>query len=204
MRIYSIDSEKFSTDVVLEVCKTIEEGGVALLPFDTCYGFCCDATSQSSLEAIFSLKKRELSKNCSVFVADYAQIEKLIHITPRIHDFICRYMPGSVTLVAPKKEGVGITSNPYIGIRLIKDGFITSIAKQLDRPLVTTSANLSGEDPYYGIPDFISHWEGDDVDVIVDGGQLSPGSISTIVQIDGDMVSVLREGIVDVTEFLEL
>jgi L-threonylcarbamoyladenylate synthase len=214
MNLYTVSDKKFSTDVVFELCTTLKEGSVSVLPFDTCYGLVGDAFSQKAVDKISRIKSRvkvgdefvdgdnsRIYKQFSVFVSDVGDITKFGELSSKAKDFVMMYMPGSVTLVVPIKEGVDLpcSSNGFVGIRLLKDGFLNSVAANFGGPLITTSANLSGEGPFCNLPEVLNSI-GHDADLasVVDGDAIDSDYASTVVKIVGDEVEILRQGVVRV------
>ena len=106
-------------------------------------------------------------------------------------------MPGSLTIILNKKEDV-----PYIltggldtvGVRIPNDARALSILKEVDYPLATTSANVSGDPDGIKIEDFIREFDGK-VDIIIDGGKTNIKQSSTIVKVEEDgELKIIREG----------
>ena len=122
-------------------------------------------------------------------------------INSKEQELIDKYMPGSLTIILNKKEDV-----PYIltggldtvGVRIPNDARALSILKEVDYPLATTSANVSGDPDGIKIEDFIREFDGK-VEIIVDGGTTELQHVSTIVQVDsnGD-INVIREGTITI------
>lgn len=169
---------------------------VGVLPTDTLYGVVCNAARPVAVARLYELKNRE-HKPGTVIAANLSQLEhlgiKADYLTPVAH-----FWPGAVSVVVssdPKlaylDQGVGslavrIPDNPELIGLLLQTG-----------PLLTSSANLPGEQPAATIA-HARHYFGDTVDFYVDGGDLSKSAPSTVVQIIDNRVEVLRHGAVKI------
>ena len=111
-------------------------------------------------------------------------------------------MPGALTIILEKKENVSniLTSNlPTIGVRIPNNEIALKILENVDNPLATTSANLSGSQAGIEINDFIKEFK-NKVDIIIDGGETELKISSTIIKLNEDKVDVIREGTVKIEE----
>jgi len=197
MNIFSIETDRFSPDVVHEVVDSLTNSEVSCLPFDTCYGFCCDSASDIACVKLSELKHRDASKEYAVLVSDVTMLENYIELSKKAREFVLRYMPGRVTLVAPLKEGVSLpcSSNGLLGVRIVQDGFLTSVVQIFGKPIATTSANISGKELCFSTRDVFQQFPpASDLDLLVDGGALDSTASSTVVKIVGDEVEILRQG----------
>ena len=189
--------DDISSDELKEVKKVLDNDGIIIMPTDTVYGIACNCFSQRAIEKLFEIKKRAKYKPINVLTDS---IEKMYMVAKDINskeqELIDKYMPGSLTIILNKKEDV-----PYIltggldtvGVRIPNDARALSILKEVDYPLATTSANVSGDPDGIKIEDFIREFDGK-VDIIIDGGITDLQQVSTIVQVDGDEIKLIREG----------
>lgn len=129
----------------------LKQGNVILYPTDTIWGLGCDPYNQDAVDQIFTIKKREKSKPLIVLVDT---LERLRGLVPKIHphlENILHYNERPLTIIFPssvRKWSEGITAeNGSIAIRIVQNDFCKSIIKATDRPLVSTSANIS-DDPF--------------------------------------------------------
>lgn len=136
------DSE---VETALEV---LRRGGVVLYPTDTVWGLGCDATNEAAVEKIYEIKKRPDTKSLIILVSDERDI--LQHVAapdPGIFHFLeSQSKPTTVifdgAIGLPKNV---IAADGSIAIRVVKDAFCRHLIKRLRQPLVSTSANVSGE-----------------------------------------------------------
>jgi L-threonylcarbamoyladenylate synthase len=142
-----ISSENFEKDV--EQCLLVlRQGGIILYPTDTIWGVGCDATNEAAVEKVFALKKRPGTKSMIVLLSEERDLLKYVaHPDLQVFD----YLDGVQKPTTIIYEGaIGLAQNVInedgtIGIRIVKDAFCRHIIKRLRKPLVSTSANISGE-----------------------------------------------------------
>jgi L-threonylcarbamoyladenylate synthase len=138
----------FENDIArcLEVLRL---GGTILYPTDTVWGIGCDATNASAVKKIFDIKRRAESKSMIVLLADPRDINRYVS---QPEPFVFEYLQ---TVVRPTtviyNGGVGLAENLIaadgsIAIRVIKENFCRHLIKRFRKPLVSTSANISGQE----------------------------------------------------------
>lgn len=145
----------FENDIKKSV-EVLKAGGLILYPTDTVWGIGCDATNDAAVKKVFELKKREDSKALIVLVATEKEV---LEYTAAVDLSIFNYLeeinqPTTVIY----EHGLGFASNLLaddgsIAIRICKDGFCKALIKRFGKPIVSTSANVSGEPT---APDFSS------------------------------------------------
>lgn len=180
-----------------DVIETLNNGGIVIFPTDTVYGMGCNCFNEKAIGRLFDIKKRPYYKPINILTDSYEKIEK---VTTNINELekkmIEKYMPGSLTIILKKNEAVPakLTGGlDTLGVRIPGDSIASEILKRLDYPLATTSANISGNPDGIKIEDFINDFDGD-VDIIIDGGQTKLKKPSTIIQIEGKDIKVIRQG----------
>jgi L-threonylcarbamoyladenylate synthase len=130
----------------IEPClNTLKQGGIILYPTDTIWGIGCDATQESAVERILSLKKRPEKKGLIVLIADE---KDLLHYTsqpdPAVYHFLEKTKkPTTVIYEGMINLAENLSEDGSIAIRLVKDPFCTHLIRRLKKPLVSTSANIS-------------------------------------------------------------
>jgi L-threonylcarbamoyladenylate synthase len=128
--------------------KVLESGGLILYPTDTVWGIGCDATNETAVKRVYELKKREETKAMIVLVADNRTLLQYVaNPDPLIEDFL-RTTVKPTTIIY--EGAVGLASNLVgadgsIAIRITKELFCRHLIKRFRKPIVSTSANLSGE-----------------------------------------------------------
>ena len=132
-----------------EAVATLRQGGIILYPTDTVWGIGCDATNEEAVQRIYALKRRQDSKSMLVLVAETHEVERLISEVPEIAYDLMELAVRPITIVytsgasgvAPSLIGEGGS----LGIRQTQEAFSSALCRQLRRPIVSTSANISGE-----------------------------------------------------------
>jgi L-threonylcarbamoyladenylate synthase len=138
-----------SFDADIEPCLTVlEQGGTILYPTDTIWGIGCDATNEEAVEKIFALKERPSTKSMIILVAEEKDILKYVAgPDPNVFDLLEK-TTRPTTMIFDGAIGIApnlIASDGTIGIRIVKDSFCRHLIKRLQKPLVSTSANLTGD-----------------------------------------------------------
>lgn len=172
------------TDDLKTALETLKKGGTILYPTDTIWGIGCDATNDQAVIKIFNIKNREDTRQMLILTDDEANIGKYVVDVPDIaFDFIVSAKrPLSIIFQNAKNLAPSlIGSDKTIGIRVVRDAFCKELIKQLGRPVVSTSANISGSPPPGNFSkidqrikksvDYIVRWRQDDT------GRSSPSDI---------------------------
>jgi L-threonylcarbamoyladenylate synthase len=137
-----IDSE------VRKAGKIVLSGGIILYPTDTIWGIGCDATNRDAVQLIYDLKRRDDSKSMLVLVNEVRMLKQyLIEIPPLALDLISK-AEKPTTFIYPgarKLAGNLLADDGSIGIRITSDPFCQKLIEYTGKPIVSTSANVSGE-----------------------------------------------------------
>ena len=123
-------------------------------------------------------------------------------MTPLEKKLITKYMPGALTVILNKKEGVPdiLTAGlDTVGVRIPDNEIALKILSRFPYPLATTSANESGDKAGVDINDFVTYFDGK-ADVIIDGGPTKIQVASTIVKVENEEINVIREGTIKIEE----
>ena len=137
----------FETEVE-EALDVLKKGGVILYPTDTIWGIGCDATSEEAVMRIYQLKKREDSKSMIILMADEREVLQYVAAPDlAVFDFL-EEQTRPTTIIF--EGAIGLPSNLIaadgsIAIRIVKDPFCRHLIRRLRKPIVSTSANISGQ-----------------------------------------------------------
>lgn len=126
---------------------TLKSGGTILYPTDTIWGIGCDATNIDAINKIFEIKKREKNKSMIILVESEKRLQDLVEV-PEMAWEIMDLSEKPVTIIYDNPKGLPkeiLADDGSIGIRLIKDDYLKKLIGKLNKPLVSTSANLSGD-----------------------------------------------------------
>jgi L-threonylcarbamoyladenylate synthase len=128
--------------------KIILSGGIILYPTDTIWGIGCDATNPVSVSRIYHIKKRVDSKSMLVLVNGPAMLEQYLDHVPPLAQEILRKAEKSTTIIYPGARNLAdnlVAQDGSIGIRITSDHFCRKLIEITGKPIVSTSANISGE-----------------------------------------------------------
>jgi L-threonylcarbamoyladenylate synthase len=135
-------------DEVAKALKVIQEGGIILYPTDTIWGIGCDATNTAAIKKIYALKQRDETKSMIILLDTENKLESYIsEVNPLAYDLI-EYTENPLTLVMPGAKNISpalISSDGSIGIRISKHPFCQQLIHRFRKPIVSTSANISGK-----------------------------------------------------------
>jgi L-threonylcarbamoyladenylate synthase len=178
--------------------------GVVGFPTDTLYGLAADPRSAAALARLASLKGRAADKTVALVAASLDQAREVAVIEGSALILARRFWPGPLTLVVPARPGLadGVRSSTgRVGIRVPAHGVAQALALAFGSPITATSANASGAPPTAD-PDEVRR-QLPALEWLIDAGRLAGGPPSTLVQVEGGHVQVLREGAVSRSRVLE-
>lgn len=182
----------------------LKKGGVVAYPTDTAYGLGADCSNAKALEKVFKIKGRPKGKPISIIVSSLKQAQAIAAFNSKALNIWNKFMPGALTLVLPlnpvlKKDrqwkilsgGTGT-----IGIRFPDAPVCRDLVRKLGSPITTTSANLAGGPNCYSPRDIEKQFLNTKAkpDMVLDGGKLRAGKISTVVDLTAKEIKILRQG----------
>jgi len=187
-------------DIATEVhnaYEAIKDGGIILYPTDTVWGIGCDATNESAVAKIYALKQREESKSMIVLVNGDRMLYQVFNEIPEVAWQILDLSEKPTTLILDKPRNVAkniVASDNTLGMRLVKEPFCFKLMERMKKPLVSTSANISGQPTPMSFKE-ISREIVEGVDYVVNlGREKSSGKSSTIIKLGSDLqVKVIRK-----------
>lgn len=136
--------EKTDLDKAVE---TLRAGGVILYPTDTVWGLGCDATNAEAVEKIYKIKKRADAKAMLCLVDSIAMLDRFVDYVPEAAEQLIEVAVNPLTIIYDKPEGVAenlCAPDGSLGIRITGEAFSAALCRRLRRPIVSTSANISG------------------------------------------------------------
>jgi len=182
----------------------LERGEVIIFPTETSYGIGCDAANAEAVARVFLIKGRPDDKGAPIIIPDQESAFNYIEVNDRANQLMDRYWPGPLNIIGPVKEGSPVAERcAHFGtqaVRLSSHPFCATLARRLGKPIVASSANISGKDAAYSINEVKQAFaeRPDKPDCIIDGGDLPKLPASTTVKIEGDKIEVLRQGSVEI------
>ena len=133
---------------VIKIAEILKKGGIIIYPTDTVWGLGCDASNFEAVEKLYQIKKRDKSKSMLILVDSDHKIQRHIKDMPDVAWDIIDVADSPTTIIYDKGYNVAenlLAEDGSLGVRVCKDKFCQEIIKKLKWPLVSTSANYSGE-----------------------------------------------------------
>ncbi len=192
-------AEDQSVLTIKKISRALLEGKLVVLPTDTVYGIMALANDEEAVSRLYNVKKRDLKKPSAVLIyslrtaIDYlgnGQVERLGRI----------FWPGPLTIVKEPKRKIGRWSK--VGIRIPDDEFLLGVLRQVGKPVMASSANISGEPAPVKLAD-VSPKILEKVSLSVDKGTTALAEESTVIGIDDDGPVILREGPIGIKQIME-
>jgi len=183
---------------IKESLNTLRRGGILLYPTDTIWGLGCDPTNESAVNSIFKLKSREENKSLIILADGISMIERYVTDVPEIVYELIDVSETPLTIIYPygKNLAPGVGSDDgSIGIRICRDEFCSELISRFRKPIVSTSANFSGN-PSPGNFSEIEKDLIDKVDYVVKYRQddRSKKSVSPVIKINKDgSIKIIRK-----------
>lgn len=206
-KIRSIKPDGIQPDLIREAAGVINNGGVVVFPTTCLYGLGADAFNVTAIERIFKVKGRSHNKPLPVLIGDERELERLVrHIPASARSIMNRFWPGSVTIVFDAKKTLPeklIAGTGRIGVRQPAHMVAFALLKNLKCPIIGTSANISNSSGCSRISEMDSRII-NDVDLVLDAGQLKGGMGSTVIDVTSDPPEILREGTVPVGDIFSV
>jgi L-threonylcarbamoyladenylate synthase len=190
-------SEQNFNDIIRETCAVLERGGVVLYPTDTVWGLGCDATNSAAVRRIYELKRRAEAKAMLVLTDAVGRVDYYFDRVPDIAWDLWEVADKPLTLILPRARNIApelMAEDGSLGIRITHEAVSQAICARLKRPLVSTSANISGEPTPKTFAEITDEVK-DAVDYIVPLRQAEtvlPAPSGIIKLGDGGLVQVIR------------
>jgi L-threonylcarbamoyladenylate synthase len=176
----------------------LTEGGTLLYPTDTIWGIGCDATNSKAVEKIYHIKSRAEAKSLIILIDDIEKLSTYIEKVPDITTDLLASIDNPVTIIysnARKLASNVIASDGTIAIRIVKDAFCIELIRRFGKPIVSSSANISGVDTPVVFSQIVDEIK-NSVDYIVGYKQdyFTRSKPSTIIRLrDDGMYTIIRD-----------
>lgn len=180
-----------------QVVQVLHGGGVAAYPTDSIYALGCAIEARDAIERIYRAKNMNKNQRLALICPDLSTASEFGLFSQTAFRLAQRIFPGPYTLVVPATRATPRTLTDHkrrtVGIRVTSHPIAQAIAKALGRPLLTTSAiaPATGE-PCRDAEEILEAF-GKHIDVVVDSVQ-TPAEPSTVIEVDGETITLLREG----------
>lgn len=170
-----------------EVVTLLKRSSVVAFPTETVFGLGVIYNDLVAIDKLIKAKNRDMSKRFTLMLASKNDIEKYAYTTRRDQQIIEAFMPGDITVILKSKEYDGT-----IGIRVPNDIFVQSLISKCEIPLYVTSANISSMPSALTTDEVLMQLNGK-IECVVDG-RCELNEASSVVDLTGDVIKVLRKG----------
>jgi L-threonylcarbamoyladenylate synthase len=177
-----------------QALQVLDRGGTVAFPTDTVYGVGVRVFDLAGIERLYALKERERTKAIAVLIAETSQLEQIAQGSKTAVRLAEQFWPGSLTMVLTRQPSVPelLTQGPTVGLR-VPDHKVAQKLLAAAGPMAVTSANLSGSKNTLNADEVLAQLNGR-VDLVIDGGQSPGDKPSTVIDLTGADLKVLREG----------
>ena len=201
MRTIKLDEAGADAAIFEEAAKVLQQGGLVCFPCQGKYRLAADVTDQRAVLDLMQSKRRVGKAPALVFVSDADMLSGVAaEINPAARQLIDQYWPGHLTILfeasasLPRKVVKQLTrANGHIGVRVPDDPIALGIVKAFGGPLLISSANRENKSgnssPAQVRKNFVHR-----VDLFIDDGDLTKQEPSTVVNVDGGTVKIIRSG----------
>ncbi|MFC2111564.1 L-threonylcarbamoyladenylate synthase, partial [Bacteroidota bacterium] len=135
---------------IINSINILKNGGTIVYPTDTIWGIGCDATNIKAVNKIYKIKKRSKTKNLIVLIADKTKLKNYVKSIPEIAWDLIDNIDKPLTIIYPDGKNLAkniLGADGSVAIRITKEGFSKELIEEYGKPIVSTSANISGETP---------------------------------------------------------
>ena len=140
--------KEIDLEEVKAAVETLKAGGVILYPTDTVWGLGCDATNEAAVARIYAIKQRADSKSLITLVANADMLGKYVKVIPEVAINLLEVNDKPMTIIYPDAMGLApnvVAEDGTAGIRIPMNDFCVEVIRRFHRPIVSTSANISGQ-----------------------------------------------------------
>ena len=189
-------------ELIKKAALSLRQGNLIIFPTDTVYGLGANGLDSEAIKKLFEIKKREETKPFALLIGEIDDVYKYCkNIPPLFFTLTKRFWPGAITVVLDAqisipREVMGTGST--VALRMPDSKIALSLLKEAGVPIAASSANLSGGIDPAGA-DEIDETLRDEVALVIDGGRCL-GVPSTVVDLRGNAIKILREGAISEEE----
>jgi tRNA threonylcarbamoyl adenosine modification protein (Sua5/YciO/YrdC/YwlC family) len=180
----------------------LEAGGVIAYPTDTVYGLGCDLTNKHALERLYAIKRMERSHPLAFVCPDLSNIARYALVDNQVYRVLRRYLPGPYTFILPATKEVPKLvhmKRKNVGIRVPACEATRALARELGRPIISSTAARVGEEPMVDPREIDDEFHGLALVLDAGAGGLVP---TTVIDLTTSPPEVVREGAGSFEEFL--
>ena len=186
-----------------KIIKSLIHGGILAFPTDTVFGLAC-TVNEKAIDKVYEAKGRSFEKALPMMCDSLDMIKEYAYVSEKAEKIVEKFAPGALTLIFRKKENVEdyvTKGKETIGIRIPDDEFILDLIADLKRPLMVTSANISGDGSLLKWEDVYASMKNKINGIVCEDARGE--CASTIIDVTGDEIKLLREGPISLKEIEE-
>jgi len=199
MKIISLNLKKFSSEDIEIISSELKKEKVLVLPTDTIYGLSSLATSERAVDKIYNIKNRSKAKPLIVLVKSFCMIREYCYLNQCQYDFIKKELAKNVPITVILKSRNNLLScllgeDGGMAVRIPKESnFLMEVLKNIDKPLVSTSLNISGKKSLENLDNLEKYFKKEKPNFVIDVGKLLEQKPSKIVDLrDANNIKILR------------
>jgi L-threonylcarbamoyladenylate synthase len=197
--IVKVSPETPDTAVIRYAAEFIRRGELVAIPTDTFYGIAADPFNLWAVDKIYRIKGRPETRALPILVNTIAQAVSLSRDVPyTFHKLAAKFWPGPLTLLVEASTGVPLKVTAHTGnvaLRWAKSPFVNALINLVNGPITGTSGNISGLPACSSAVSLLEQL-GDRLPLIIDAGETAGILASTIVKLNGEDWTVMREGVI--------
>lgn len=189
---------------IVKASKIIKNGGIVVFPTDTVYGIGCDPYNKEAIKKIYKIKSREISKSLPILAFSKDVAAKIVEFDKNSEKIAQKMWPGPLTLIlklTDKKLKTSLNGVDKIAIRVPKHQCTINLLEKCNF-IIGTSANISGTGPFRNPQECYQNIH--DFDLFLDGGIITSGGESTIIEFEEEELKIHREGVLTRNEILKI
>ena len=196
-RIFAIHPDNPQSRLLRQAATIVEDGGLIVYPTDSGYALGCALGNKSALERIRRLRQLDKNHNMTLVCSNLSQLSTYARVNNPVFRLLKSFTPGSYTFILNATNEVPrLMLHPKrktLGLRVPENTITLSLLECLDAPLMSTTLILPGASAPLSEPESIKDLLGNQVDLIIDGGNCGYEP-TTVVDLTGEYPVILREG----------
>jgi L-threonylcarbamoyladenylate synthase len=193
-----INPDNIDSKILTSVANVALAGDMIVFPTDTIYGIGTSAHSQAGVMRLFAIKKRPVNSPVGIFVDSYQMLERYCDFTGEIRNFLETIWPGPITCIMKRAQEAGIyttptkTQIPTVAARIPKNPVTAKLVSIMGEALLETSVNVSTQ-PFLKWDELLGSYT-NFAQMMVSSGAETDQNPSTIIDLSGEKVKLVREG----------
>lgn len=202
-QLFAIHPDNPQERLIKQACEIVRQGGVAVLPTDSCYALVCQLGDKTAMERILSIRKIDLKHHLTLLCADLSELGTYAKVDNSQFRQLKMTTPGAYTFILPaSKEVPNRTLHPKrktIGLRVPDNAIALALLRELGEPLLSCTLMLPEDDEPLSDPYEIRERLEHSVDLVIDGGWCGTEPTTVIDMTDG--TELVRQGRGDIVPF---